>query len=345
MYKSLFLTQLFLLLILLKCNCQHTTRSHNTISFSNGPDVTASLSLNQNNNTFNLANNDGPVILDFDSGDYFQIREDNSYLFQGFPIPSYSTYFHIDDLGYVGVGTSSPTSKFHLSGASDIASPILTISDPTDYEGAAIRLDDIDNNHIDILNDNGSMLIGRAGQPFLFFNDSNSNFGVNGDVIKRTPSSEFDIGNNVSGENWDDVVANDFITFSDRRLKNNIYKVKNVLSKVLKLEPVYYQYTKEHTHDDRKRIGFIAQDVQSIFPSIITDEGIDLGLDGNLIRKKSEHLSMNYLEFIPLLTSAIQEQQNIIEQQVVEIDELKSQLARIVLILKRNGIDNVNTEK
>ncbi len=67
-------------------------------------------------------------------------------------------------------------------------------------------------------------------------------------------------------------------------------------------------------------IGFIAQDLQLLFPKGVVHEGKD----------KDKLLSVYYSALIPVLTDAIQEQQKIIEtekarndQQQKEIDDLK----------------------
>jgi hypothetical protein len=118
-----------------------------------------------------------------------------------------------------------------------------------------------------------------------------------------------------------------FTTTSDKRLKTNITKLENGLVDVMKLNPVVYdkKRTLESTNYDLQEIGFIAQDLQKIFPKRVVSEG------------KDKLLSVNYDALIPVLTKAIQEQQKIIDEekakndtQQKEIDELKAMVKQLM---------------
>ncbi len=103
---------------------------------------------------------------------------------------------------------------------------------------------------------------------------------------------------------------------SDRRMKANILNMTPVLSGVLALNPVQYNYIYEGA-EDQPVFGFIAQDVQKIFPGMVgTSPGSDL-------------LAIPYAEFSVVAIKAIQEQQTIIENQQAEIDALKKQVNEI----------------
>lgn len=146
--------------------------------------------------------------------------------------------------------------------------------------------------------------------------------GIDGDIIPYN-SSSFDIGNNIAGQNWDKMVANEFMVFSDARLKNNIQKVESgSLDKLMKLEPVKYNYKKIVDVTEKEHTGLLAQDVQKLFPGVVSTYDIDIDKDGNEIRTESEHLSMNYMELIPHLIKGMQEQQE-------QIDELKAELKNL----------------
>jgi len=54
---------------------------------------------------------------------------------------------------------------------------------------------------------------------------------------------------------------------SDRRLKTNIEPIKNALAKILSLNGVTYNWY--DTPNDKKRIGFIAQDVNEVVPELV----------------------------------------------------------------------------
>lgn len=109
--------------------------------------------------------------------------------------------------------------------------------------------------------------------------------------------------------------AGAYSQISDRRLKTNILPMGSVLASVLALEAVEYNYL--HLANGPKVRGFIAQDVQRIFPDMVTaSQGTDL-------------LALPYAEFSVVAIKAIQEQQDLIDRQQAEIDALKTQLKRL----------------
>ena len=98
---------------------------------------------------------------------------------------------------------------------------------------------------------------------------------------------------------------------SDARLKTNIQPLGSALDKVMQLRPITYLWNQTYlgSHSGvssltSTKFGFIAQDVQQLFPDIVTQ-----GPDG--------YLGLDYNKFAPILTQAIQEQQG-------EIDEISN---------------------
>ena len=128
--------------------------------------------------------------------------------------------------------------------------------------------------------------------------------------------------------------SNGYVTFynghgnsSDKRLKKNINVLENSLNKVLQLEGVSYNYVPEYKNlkfdSGRKSIGFIAQDLEKVFPEIVrTDE------DG---LKSVEYHLLN-----AALVEAIKEQQSIINKQSSEIDDLRRSLEELNELIKAN---------
>jgi|GEM_PF-2342733 len=171
--------------------------------------------------------------------------------------------------------------------------------------------------------ENNSMDIGNL----QIINLGNDNLGLDGDVVPITSAAAYDLGNNVAGEHWDDVVANNFVTFSDRRLKNNIKSSQYGLAEVMKLEAVQYIYNKSIDVSGAERLGFIAQDVKKIVPHVVHDSDLEVAEDGKSFKKVTrEHLSMSYQDLIPVLTKAIQEQQSQIDLLSSKLDEVQREL-------------------
>ena len=106
--------------------------------------------------------------------------------------------------------------------------------------------------------------------------------------------------------------------FSDRRLKRNIKAEEiSIVDKVLKLNPVNYEYISDATNTLQH--GFIAQEVQALFPELVNEKKTAEGT----------FLSLNYQAFGVLAIKTIQEQQTEIESLKREISELKNLEERI----------------
>jgi trimeric autotransporter adhesin len=88
---------------------------------------------------------------------------------------------------------------------------------------------------------------------------------------------------------------------SDEKLKTNITTIGNALEKVLNLRGVEFDYKIDGVHS----IGFIAQEVEKIFPDLV------FGTDPK---------SIAYQNFAAILVEAIKEQQK-------EIEDIKKKLA------------------
>ena len=92
-------------------------------------------------------------------------------------------------------------------------------------------------------------------------------------------------------------------TGSDRKLKDNITPLENgTLEKVLQLNPV--SFTLKSDKDKKERIGFIAQEVEELFPQYVT---VSIGDDNEETRY------LDYSQMVSVLCKAIQEQQKKIE--------------------------------
>ena len=173
--------------------------------------------------------------------------------------------------------------------------------------------------------DFGSLVIGS-------FNSAGSSVSTNGsDTAFDQDNTAFVIGNGTSSTLRSDafkvmfngdvtaagsITAVSFPTSSDRRLKENIKSTKYGLDEVLKLEPVDYNFKS----NGLEQIGFIAQDVRSLIPEVVT------GKEGDI--QKGETLGITYTSLIPVLTKAIQEQQaHISRLEQMLLDSLKKQEA------------------
>jgi DNA-binding transcriptional regulator GbsR (MarR family) len=93
-------------------------------------------------------------------------------------------------------------------------------------------------------------------------------------------------------------------------LKKDVKTTEYGLKEVLKLRPVNYTWK----DNDRKDLGFIAQEIREILPEIVLESDDEM-----------KTLLMNYNGVIPVLVKAIQEQQKIIQNQNTAIEQLKAE--------------------
>ena len=114
-----------------------------------------------------------------------------------------------------------------------------------------------------------------------------------------------------------DDVTGDYTSVSDARLKSEITSIGSVLDDVLQLNPSSY-YFKSESHRDAKHFGFIAQEVEKLFPSMVKTPN-----------EEQEFYTLDYSGFSVLAIRAIQEQQEIIKKQQSKIDELEKRLKAI----------------
>ena len=110
---------------------------------------------------------------------------------------------------------------------------------------------------------------------------------------------------------------------SDRRLKTNINPLQKSLDKVMKLNGVTFNWNRSNAKNANAsttlQYGFVAQDIEKVLPELVSE-----GADG--------YKSVNYIGVIPVLTQAMQEQQQEIEQLKEENKKLNE---TIEALLKR----------
>jgi hypothetical protein len=107
---------------------------------------------------------------------------------------------------------------------------------------------------------------------------------------------------------------------SDGRLKNNIRTIEDALTKIMKLNPVEFDWLELAPHYDTYKelgqlhsIGFIAQEVRAIIPEVV-----DLQDNG--------YYSIDYPKLNALLVEGIKEQQVFIEELEKLIQDLENSL-------------------
>lgn len=122
-----------------------------------------------------------------------------------------------------------------------------------------------------------------------------------------------------------DTQARGYYNSSDARLKKDIVDMPQSLARILKLRPVTYRW-KSDGAERPLQLGLIAQEVQKIAPEVIRTDA------------KTGMLSINYVELLPVVIKAVQEQQAVIRQQDARIAALERERAPVTSSLFSGGL-------
>jgi len=206
----------------------------------------------------------------------------------------------IDASGNVGIGTSSPSGNFQISGGnprirfSNTAGTASTLFFGAD-SGVAWLGTETNSDCYFITNNAEKMRITAGGEVYIAGTADQGayNLQVNGTGV------------------WG---AGAYVNGSDARLKDDITTLNDGLNVISQLRPVTFKYKPDYSKDQNVQTGFIAQELQTAL------EGKDY-LDG-IVQAGPNHLNVAYQSLIPILTKAIQEQQAM-------IDELKAKVAAL----------------
>ena len=151
------------------------------------------------------------------------------------------------------------------------------------------------------------------------FNSSGSSV-TNSATEFNTANTAFVIGNGTDGSNKSDAfkvmfngdttVGGDITISSDARLKSNIVSLGATLSKLLLIDGKSYE------KDGKQRIGVLAQEIQEVFPELVTEDG-------------NEMLAVNYQGLVPVLINALKEQDKIIKSQEERLTNIEKVIAKL----------------
>jgi len=130
------------------------------------------------------------------------------------------------------------------------------------------------------------------------------------------------------------LTVKDQLVTSDERLKENIRNIDDGRSKILKIQGKKYNF-KANEPDlngiKKSDYGFIAQEVKEIIPELVSLNPLD------------SMYSINYIGFVPILTEAINEQQNLIESNKTEIEKIQKLNSELIeLLARKNLLDSTN---
>ena len=147
---------------------------------------------------------------------------------------------------------------------------------------------------------------------------------INSSGLKITTS--LGVGANASGTTGEIRATNNITAYySDERLKDFHGTIPNALDKISKLNGYYFtenQTAKDLGYsNDRMQVGLSAQEVERVFPEIVTNSAIE---------NDQGYKTIWYDKMVPLLVEAIKEQQKIIDNQNSRLANLEEQLTQLL---------------
>jgi hypothetical protein len=203
--------------------------------------------------------------------------------------------------GKLGIGTDGPIAKLHL------------ISAPTDANGQTLTLGPSSglNSNLRLGYHKDYSWIQSHGAKPLRINPLGNEVQI-GAPLRLTDSGNqcrmavhrdrlvFQLVKSVHGSNkgisWDGDTNWD--SFSDQRLKTNIVKEKDILPRLMQLDVKNYHW-KDEPDREQKLIGFMAQDVQPLFPALVGEMEDEA--------TKETRLTLKYASFGVLAVGALKE--------------------------------------
>jgi len=197
--------------------------------------------------------------------------------------------------------------------------------------------------HFGVARDCGIGPIPPGPLPVMTFLYSSSNDASDVGIGTTSPGYKLDVNGTVR--------ASQYITFSDRRLKQDVQPITNASELLNKLEGVTYLYRQDLKDEGRnlasgEQIGFIAQDVQKVLPQLVKEDG-------------EGYLGVSYQSLIPVLVEshkelsaknteleeALTEMQEANRKLEAEMESIKSMLSELTEKLPTTTVSLANEPK
>lgn len=240
-----------------------------------------------------------------------------------------TTLVTVQPTGEVGVGTTAPDQKLHVSGPAGLtAIRIGNTSLAGSTSNVALDFYRGGNANTDwrMYNIGPNLTIANSGDELTTINDLYQ-FQIN----RFIPMNDgiINLGGSSTTNRWNTVFAtNGTINTSDISTKKNIQNLSYGLDKLMQLRPVSFEWKKDD--GSGTKLGLIAQELQQVIPEVVRDWDWEEDEQGNRKKVTSPILGVYYSDLIPVLIKATQEQQEVIVNQNSEIELLKNKLQMLI---------------
>lgn len=201
--------------------------------------------------------------------------------------------------GFVGIGMTNPKTKLEVAG-------VMRILRDDDYlppgNGEGMEL------YYDPTEGVGVIDVFERPMGYRHFSFRHSSVGIG----TLTPQERLHVAGNV--------LANNYLTKSDRRFKSDIENLENVLEKIDRINAVSFEWNEENESTEdmtgRRAIGVIAQEVEEVFPEMVSTYE-DAGFK-----------SVNYDQLTAVLLEAVKELKTRNDDLLKRIDALEQQIEK-----------------
>jgi hypothetical protein len=257
----------------------------------------------------------------------------------------------IDNSGNVGIGTSSPSRKLHISTTAQVTSrftssntkSLISIEDTNTTGENYVSVGSEGNNMILRAGGNESMRIDNQGSVLInnlatpHDQNVNAGFKVYGTgsgatvlglvsiaryqgeplILNRVNNDGRLIGLQGKGVTRGEIAVSgtviQYTSYSDHRLKEDVQQISNSTESLKQLNPVNFAWI-----DGGVRMnGFLAHEVQSVVPEAVTGTHNEVDSDGNPV-----YQGIDQSKLVPLLTASLKEA-------IAKIEELETRIATL----------------
>ncbi|MBN2730707.1 MAG: tail fiber domain-containing protein [Bacteroidales bacterium] len=160
--------------------------------------------------------------------------------------------------------------------------------------------------------------VGVGSMEYLL--DASAHTLINNDFCPTTNGLE-DLGWGTTAEYWDDVYATSYVTVSDARAKEDIADLEYGLEEILQLRPVSYKLKNDPMHDTE--LGLIAQELLPVISEAVKTHDYKILSEETKERVlfEMDMMGVTYMELIPVLIKALQEEDAKVEAMEIKIEE------------------------
>ncbi|HEX5024908.1 MAG TPA: tail fiber domain-containing protein [Agriterribacter sp.] len=118
----------------------------------------------------------------------------------------------------------------------------------------------------------------------------------------------------------------------DSTIKKNIAVIDNPLERIIQLKPRQFEYDtdtfKKFKFQQGQQYGFIAEDIESVFPNLVNEKSVSYTYGKNATRN-TRIKTVDEKSLIPVIIASMKEQQLQIEKLKAELEKLKTHVMQL----------------